>query len=83
MSYLYSYKYTDTYQYINKCENMNDISYRQLDSLKQKTFFPVDKLLLSYRTASSGLSENVFPCNFMQKIFFIILFSLGIDVICL
>ena len=39
-----------------------------LDSLKQKICYSSDMLLLSNRTASSGLRENGFPCNFIQKV---------------
>ena len=43
---------------------------------KTKNIFVGDKLLLSYRSAASGLKENVLPCNFIQNvnIYYIILY---------
>ena len=34
---------------------------------KKKIFLVREKLLLSFRSASSGLKENVLPCKFYSK----------------
>ena len=46
-------------------------------SNNRKKLFLADKLSLFNRTASSGQRENVMPCNFYVKLFFIILFYMA------
>ena len=53
----------------------------QLISKRQKIFHFTDRLLLHNMAASSVLRENVYPINFLLKMFiFIILLLIGIDV---
>ena len=52
--------------------------FNNLDSLKHKIFFPIDKLSLANGIASSGLRENVFPFDFYTKfILYNIIFHLA------
>ena len=66
------------HRYIGAMLNLDN-----LDSIKQKIFFPVDKLLLFNRTVSSGLREMFFHVIFIQILFFTILISISTDIMCL
>ena len=61
----------------------NMMYFDNLDSLKQKIFFLIDKLSPFNRTVSSGSRENVFHVIFIHIFFFIILFLVSTDVMCL